>query len=89
LETTHLAGRRTDVGYEITKEDVRAGGLEDHGGALAEKLEAVSRLGVNLEFVIGRRAADKPGMHRAGRPVGSAVRAQRAGKGRRRYGLYW
>lgn len=46
---------------EITKEDVWVGELEDHGGALAEKLEAVSRVGGNLEFVIALRASDRPG----------------------------
>ncbi|UCC31225.1 MAG: hypothetical protein JSU86_02895 [Phycisphaerales bacterium] len=49
------------MAYEITKEDVWAGEIDDQTGALAEKLEAVSRVGVNLEFVIARRAPDKPG----------------------------
>ena len=49
------------MAYEITKEDVWAGAIEDRAGAVAEKLEAVSRVGVNLEFVIARRAPDKPG----------------------------
>jgi len=49
------------MAYEITKEDVWAGEIEDRAGALAEKLEAVSRVGVNLEFVIARRAPEKPG----------------------------
>ena len=49
------------MAYEVTKEDVWVGELEDRAGALAEKLEAVSRVGVNLEFVIARRAPDKPG----------------------------
>jgi len=49
------------MAYEITKEDVWVGEIEDRAGALAEKLEAVSRVGVNLEFVIARRAPDKPG----------------------------
>jgi hypothetical protein len=49
------------MAYQITKEDVWAGAIEDRAGALAEKLQAVSRVGVNLEFVIARRAPDKPG----------------------------
>ena len=49
------------MAYEITKEDVWVGTIEDRAGALAEKLQAVSRVGVNLEFVIARRAPDKPG----------------------------
>lgn len=49
------------MAYQITKEDVWVGEIEDRAGAVAEKLEAVSRIGVNLEFVISRRAPDKPG----------------------------
>ena len=49
------------MAYQITKEDVWVGEIEDRAGALAEKLEAVSRVGVNLEFVIARRAPDQPG----------------------------
>jgi len=49
------------MAYEITREDVWVGAIEDRAGALAEKLEAVSRVGVNLEFLIARRAPDKPG----------------------------
>ena len=40
------------MAYEITKEDVWVGEIEDRAGAVAEKLEAVSRAGVDLEFVI-------------------------------------
>ena len=49
------------MAHEITKEDVWVGEIEDRTGGVAEKLEAVSRVGVNLEFVIARRAPDKPG----------------------------
>jgi hypothetical protein len=35
--------------------------LEDKPGGLAEKLSALADAGVNLEFVIARRASDKPG----------------------------
>ena len=49
------------MAYQITKEDVWVGEIEDRPGALAEKLEAISRVGVNLEFVIARRAPEKPG----------------------------
>jgi hypothetical protein len=49
------------MAYEITKEDVWVGAIEDRAGAVAEKLEAVSRVGVNLEFMIARRAPEKPG----------------------------
>ena len=49
------------MAYEITKEDVWVVGLENRAGAVAEKLETLSRVGVNLEFLIARRAPDKPG----------------------------
>jgi hypothetical protein len=49
------------MSYQISKEDVWAGEIEDRAGALAGKMEALSRAGVNLEFVIARRAPDKPG----------------------------
>ena len=35
--------------------------IEDKPGALAEKFTALSTAGANLEFVIARRAPDKPG----------------------------
>ena len=47
--------------FRISKEDVWVGAIEDRPGAVAEKLEAVSRVGVNLEFLIARRAPEKPG----------------------------
>jgi hypothetical protein len=49
------------MAYEITKEDVWAGEIEDRPGAVAEKLEAVSRVGADLEFMIARRAPEKAG----------------------------
>ena len=35
--------------------------MKDKPGALAAKLKALSAAGVNLEFVVARRAPDKPG----------------------------
>lgn len=49
------------MAYTITKVDVWVGTIEDRPGALAEKLQALSQAGSNLEFVISRRAPDKPG----------------------------
>ena len=49
------------MSYEITTEDVWVGEIDDRAGGLSEKLEAVSRVGVNLEFLIARRAPEKPG----------------------------
>jgi len=47
--------------FKIGKVDVWAGEIADRPGALNEKLEAVAKAGANLEFVIARRMADKPG----------------------------
>jgi hypothetical protein len=41
--------------------DAWAAAIEDKAGSLAAKLKALSAAGVNLEFVIARRAPDKPG----------------------------
>lgn len=49
------------MAYEISKVDVWVGTIEERPGGLAEKLEALSNAGTNLEFIISRRAPDKPG----------------------------
>ena len=41
--------------------DTWAASMKDKPGALAAKLKALSAAGANLEFVIARRAPDKPG----------------------------
>jgi hypothetical protein len=41
--------------------DTWAASMEDKPGSLASKLSALADAGVNLEFVIGRRAPEKPG----------------------------
>jgi hypothetical protein len=41
--------------------NTRAAALEDKPGALAATLQTLAAAGVNLEFVIARRAPDKPG----------------------------
>jgi hypothetical protein len=41
--------------------DTWAAPIEDKPGALASKLSALAAAGANLEFVIARRAPDKPG----------------------------
>ena len=46
---------------QIAKIDVWSGEIQDHSGGLAEKVEAVAGAGANLEFVIARRAPDRPG----------------------------
>lgn len=49
------------MAYTIKKVEVWAGEVADQPGGLAGKVEALSAAGANLEFVIARRAADKPG----------------------------
>ena len=41
--------------------DMWVAGLKDKPGALADKLEQVAAAGANLQFVLARRAPDKPG----------------------------
>lgn len=45
----------------VSKVDVWSGEIKDRSGGLAEKIKAVAEAGANLEFVIARRAPDKPG----------------------------
>jgi hypothetical protein len=41
--------------------DTWVAALEDKPGSLAAKLEALSGAGVNLQFIVARRAPEKPG----------------------------
>jgi hypothetical protein len=45
----------------VTQRDVWAATIEDQPGGLHEKLAALSKAGANLEFVVSRRAPEKPG----------------------------
>jgi hypothetical protein len=49
------------MAYKVTKVDVWAGEIEDRPGGLAEKLASLSGARANFEFVISRRAPEKPG----------------------------
>ena len=49
------------MAYTIKKVDVWAGEIQDRPGGLAEKLAALGNAGANLEFLVSRRAPDKPG----------------------------
>lgn len=49
------------MAYRVTKVDVWAGEVDDRPGGLAAKLAPVVEAGANLEFLICRRAAEKPG----------------------------
>ena len=46
---------------DVSKVDVWAASIKDKTGALAAKMETLAQAGVNLEFVIARRAPEKPG----------------------------
>ncbi len=50
------------MAVEVLRVDVWSGDIEDRCGALSEKIEAVTKAGAILEFVIARRAPDRPGM---------------------------
>jgi hypothetical protein len=45
----------------VEPEEVWAAGVEDRAGGLAEKLSLLAEAGADLDFIIARRAADKPG----------------------------
>ena len=46
---------------DVSRVDVWAVNMEDKPGALAEKLDALARAGIDLDFVSARRAYEKPG----------------------------
>jgi hypothetical protein len=47
--------------YTIKKVDVWAGEIADRPGGLASTLAAMNKSGANIEFVVARRAPEKPG----------------------------
>ena len=47
--------------FNVTRTQVWAAPMEDRPGALAEKLGALAGAGANLDFVIARRAPERPG----------------------------
>jgi hypothetical protein len=49
------------MALKVTQTEVWAAAIQDKPGGLAEKLEALAKAGAALEFVIARRAPDKPG----------------------------
>jgi hypothetical protein len=53
--------RRNVMALTVKRVDTWAAPLEDTPGSLAGKLKALADAGVNLEFVIARRAPDTPG----------------------------
>ena len=49
------------MAYSVKKVEVWAGEIADRPGGLADKIQSLTNAGANLEFLIARRAADKPG----------------------------
>ncbi len=49
------------MALKVTQVTVWAVGMKDEPGALAAKLSTLAQAGVNLEFVIARRAPEEPG----------------------------
>lgn len=49
------------MALKVQKVDTWKAMLKDKPGELATKLSALANAGINLEFVIARRAAEKPG----------------------------
>ena len=46
---------------DVSRVDVWAATIKDRPGALAEKLDALAQADIDLEFIIARRAHEKPG----------------------------
>ncbi len=49
------------MAYSVNKCDVWVAEIDDRPGGLADKLDGLAQAGASLEFVISRRAPDKPG----------------------------
>ena len=49
------------MAYSVKKVDVWAGEIADRPGGLASTLAAINKAGANIEFVVARRAPEKPG----------------------------
>jgi hypothetical protein len=49
------------MALKVQRVDTWAASLEDKPGSLASKLGALAKAGVNLQFIIARRALERPG----------------------------
>jgi hypothetical protein len=49
------------MAYRINRVDVWVGEIEDRPGGLAKKLALLAEAGANFEFLISRRAPERPG----------------------------
>jgi hypothetical protein len=72
------------MALKVKKADVWAGAILDRPGSLSKKLATLAEAGANLEFVLARRAPDKPGM---GVVFVAGVRGARQAKAAREAGL--
>jgi len=60
LRTTAFQGDEI-MDLDVERVDVWAAGIEDKPGGVASRLSILAQAGADLEFVIARRQADKPG----------------------------
>ena len=49
------------MALQVSRVDIWAGSVQDRPGALAEKLTALAEAGAELQYVMARRAPEKPG----------------------------
>lgn len=49
------------MAYAVNKVDVWVAEIDDRPGGLSDKLDSLAKAGATFEFVISRRAPDKPG----------------------------
>ena len=49
------------MALKVERFDMWVAGMKDKPGALTDKLQSLSKAGVNLKFVLARRALEKPG----------------------------
>src|SRR5437879_6005484 len=61
IHSRQINQRGCDMAYTVKKADVWAGEIADRPGGLASTLAALQQAGSNIEFVVARRAPDKPG----------------------------
>ena len=61
MKNTKPTRRKSVMKLKVTPVDVWAASIEDRAGGLAGKLAALTAAGSKLEFVIARRAPERPG----------------------------
>jgi hypothetical protein len=68
------------MALKVTQAEVWAATIEDRPGGLARKLEALAKGGTSLDFVVARRAPDRPGTGVVFVAPVKGVRQQKAAK---------